>query len=1086
MKGKVAVASTLFPLLIAQLLAAQEMPLKKAALSGLALRSVGPALTSGRIADLAVDPSDPATYYVATASGGVWKTVNGGTTFDPIFDKQGSYSTGVVELDPSNPHIVWVGTGENNGQRALGYGDGVYKSVDGGGSWKRVGLESSEHIGKILIHPEDGDVVYVAAQGPNWSSGGDRGLYRTTDGGDNWSKILDISEHTGVNEVHMDPRDPDVLYATAWQRRRHVWTWISGGPESALYKSTDAGETWDEVTQGLPEGDVGRIGVCISPADPDYVYAMVEAGGDRGGFFRSTDRGGSFEKMNDYHTSGNYYVEVFCDRFDRDRVVSMDVWNKVTNDGGETWVRFGEQSKHVDNHALWQDPEDPDHYLNGNDGGIYETWDGAKTWQFKPNLPITQFYRVGLDLDTPFYNIYGGTQDNFSLGGPSRTISRHGIVNSDWYVTNGGDGFFSAIDPTNPDIVYAESQYGGLVRFDRASGEIVNIQPGANPGEPALRWNWDAPLLISPHDPTRLYHAANRVLRSDDRGDHWELVSPDLTAQYDRNQWPVMDRFWGMDAVAKNTSTTIYGTIVAMDESPLREGLLFVGTDDGLIQRTDNGGTTWQRTGAFPEVPERTFVSVVRTSRHNENIVYAAFNNHKNGDFKPYLLKSDDRGQSWRSIAADLPERGSVWAVVEDPEVPELLFAGTEFGLYFSRDGGAQWREVDEGLPPIPVRDIAIQARERDLVIATFGRGFWVLDDYTPLRSPLEEVLTREAHIFPIRDALIFVPSRRLGLDGKSFQGESYFSAENPPFGALISYWLKDKVETRKERRQAREKELAESASVIPYPSFEEMRAEDQEEEPYLLFTIRDSSGAVVRRIKREATSGLHRFAWDLRYPPLNPVSLESSGPENPFRFKDVGPWVMPGNYSVSLSRVIDGMPEPLLDPVSFEVVPLNNATLTTTDKAALLAFQQDAGRTKKELDAAGRRLDEASDRLRHITPTIRVTTEMPESSLATARELERRIAAAKILLSGDRSVARRQFETPTSLKGRISNAVYSSFSSTQGPSVSQRAQLRYAREGFQALKPEIDAILADLAVLESELDRAGAPYTPARRDSGS
>jgi len=565
-KITVAIVAALLPLLIAHPVSAQENPLKEADLSGLALRSVGPALTSGRIADLAVDPTDHATYYVATASGGVWKTINGGTTFEPIFDQQGSYSTGVVELDPGNPHIVWVGSGENNGQRALGYGDGIYKSVDGGGSWKKVGLENSEHIGKILIHPDDGDVVYVAAQGPNWSSGGDRGLYKTTDGGESWTQILDISEHTGVNEVHMDPRDPDVLYATAWQRRRHVWTWISGGPESALYKSTDAGETWEKVTRGLPEGDVGRIGLCVSPADPDYVYAMVEASDDEGGFFRSTDRGGSFEKMNDYHTSGNYYVEIFCDRFDRDRIVSMDTWAMVTDDGGESWSRFGELSKHVDNHALWQDPADPDHYLNGNDGGIYETWDRAKTWQFKPNLPITQFYRVGLDSDTPFYNIYGGTQDNFSLGGPSRTISQHGIVNSDWYVTNGGDGFFSAIDPTNPDIVYAESQYGGLVRFDRASGEIVYLQTSENPGEPALRWNWDAPLLISPHDNTRLYHAANRVFRSDDRGDHWVAISPDLTGQYDRNQWQVMDRYWGMDAVARNTSTTIYGTIVAMDQ----------------------------------------------------------------------------------------------------------------------------------------------------------------------------------------------------------------------------------------------------------------------------------------------------------------------------------------------------------------------------------------------------------------------------------------------------------------------------------------------------------------------------------------
>jgi photosystem II stability/assembly factor-like uncharacterized protein len=1064
---------------------AQENPFTPSTFRGLALREIGPALTSGRIADFAVNPQDPATYYVATASGGVWKTVNGGTTYEPIFDSQGSYSIGVVELDPTNPHVVWVGTGENNGQRALGYGDGVYKSVDGGKSWTNMGLGSSEHIGKILIHPEDGDIVYVAAQGPNWSPGGDRGLYRTMDGGDTWTKILEISENTGVNEVHMDPRDPDVLYASAWQRRRHVWTWISGGPESALYKSTDGGESWEKVSNGLPDGEVGRIGLCVSPADPDYVYAIVEASGDRGGFFRSTDRGGSFSKISGYATSGNYYSEIFCDLFDRDRVVSMDVWAQVTDDGGASWGRFGEQSKHVDNHALWQDPTDPDHYLNGNDGGIYESWDRARTWQFKANLPVTQFYRVAVDLDTPFYNVYGGTQDNFSMGGPSRTTSQHGIANEDWYITNGGDGFFSAIDPTDPDIVYAESQYGGLIRFDRASGEIVYIQPEVDPGEPGLRWNWDAPLLISPHSNTRIYHAANRVFRSEDRGDSWQVISPDLTAQYDRNQWQVMGRYWSMDAVAKNTSTTIYGTIVALDESTLQVDLIYVGTDDGLIQKTVDGGGSWTRFDEFPGVPDRTFVSVVRASKHDVNTVYAGFNNHKDGDFQPYLLKSTDGGNSWTSIASDLPERGSVWTVVEDPVVPDLLFVGTEFGFYFSRDGGDNWIELTGGLPTIAVRDIAIQSRENDLVLATFGRGFWVLDDYTPLRQATPEVLAREAHIFPVRDALIYVPSRRLGLDDKSFQGESFFTADNPPYGALITYWLKEETQTMEDRRKEREKELADAGEPITYPTFPEMRAEDQEEDPYLLFTIRDSDGEVIRRIRRPASKGLHRFAWDLRYPPMSPVDLGGPGLPNPFADEDAGPWVIPGTYSVSLSQVVDGVPEEILEPVEFQVLPLNNATLTAQDKAALTAFQQEASAVQQEIVSATRRLDEASNRLRHIKEAIRIAPTMPASALADARELERRIAAVRIPLSGDGSVARRQFETPTSIMGRIGIAVYSSFGTTQGPSPSQQAQVRFALEGFREIEPEIDSILTDLDALEAQLERAGAPYTPSRKKGG-
>jgi len=1061
---------------------AQDNPLNPGTFQGLALREIGPAVTSGRIADFAVSPTDPATYYVASASGGLWKTENGGTTFEPIFESQGSYSIGVVEVDPNNPHVVWVGTGENNGQRALGYGDGLYKSVDGGKSWTKVGLERSEHIGSILIRPDDGDVVYAAAQGPVWAPGGERGLYRTIDGGKSWTRILEISENTGVNEVHMDPRDPNVLYASAWQRRRHVWTWISGGPESGLYKSTDGGESWEKVTNGLPGGDVGRIGLCVSPADPDYVYAIVEASGDSGGFFRSTDRGGSFRKMSGYSTSGNYYSEIFCDRVDRDRVVAMDVWAQVTEDGGATWVRFGELHKHVDNHALWQDPRDPDHYLNGNDGGVYETWDGARTWQFKANLPVTQFYRVALDFDTPFYNVYGGTQDNFSMGGPSRTTSQHGIVNDDWYITNGGDGFFSQIDPTDPNVVYAESQYGGLVRYDRASGEIVPIQPLPDPGEPGLRWNWDAPLLLSPHSHTRVYHAANILFRSDDRGDSWRPVSPDLTAQYDRNQWQVMGRYWSADAVAKNQSTTVYGTITALDESPIQEDLLYVGTDDGLIQVTENGGENWTRHGEFPGVPARTFVADILASRHDAGTVYAAFNNHKDGDFKPYLLKSTDRGRRWQSISSDLPERGSVWVVAEDPEVPELIFAGTEFGLFFSRDGGGHWVRMTGGLPTIPVRDIALHPRENDLVAATFGRGFWVLDDYTPLRTATAGLLSSEAHIFEVRDALIYVPSRPLGLSDKSFQGESYFTAENPPFGALITYYLKEGIKTLKEQREEREKALRDAGQPIPYPSFEALRAEDQEEDPYLLFSIRDQSGEVVRRIRQPASAGIHRVAWDLRYPPLIPVDLGGPGLPNPFSDPDLGPWVVPGTYSVSLSRVVNGMPEEMVAPVGFQVVPLNNATLAAPDRAALLAFQKEAGEAQREILGASNRLGEASDRLRYVKEAIRVTPSLSEGLLGEARELEARIAKVRIPLSGDGSVGRRQFETPPSILDRIGNAVYASFNATQGPSPSQRDQVRFALGAFREIQPEIDSILRDLEALEAQLTQAGAPHTPGRK----
>jgi len=433
--------------------------------NGLAFRSIGPALTSGRIADLAVNPKNISEYYVASASGGVWKTTNAGVTFSPIFDGQTSFSIGCVTIDPNNSNVVWVGSGENNNQRVVGYGDGVYKSEDAGKSWKNVGLKNSEHIGKIVIDPNNSDVVYVAAYGPVWSDGGERGIYKTTDGGKTWKQVLNVSPYTGFNEIHMDPRNSNVLYATAHQRQRKVFTYIGGGPESAIYKSTDGGNTWNKIMKGLPaDVDLGRIGMAISPVNPDVVYVMVEAGGGKGGIFASTDMGASWEKRSSYTTSGNYYVEIFADPKELNKLYSMDVYSKVSLDGGRTWTNLGEKSKHVDNHALWINPNNTLHMLEGCDGGVYETFDGGKNWNYKANIPVTQFYKVSLDNSFPFYYVYGGTQDNFSLGGPSRTLSANGIVNSDWFITNGGDGFESQVDYTDPNIVYAESQYGGLVR----------------------------------------------------------------------------------------------------------------------------------------------------------------------------------------------------------------------------------------------------------------------------------------------------------------------------------------------------------------------------------------------------------------------------------------------------------------------------------------------------------------------------------------------------------------------------------------------------------------------------------------------
>lgn len=704
-----------------------DVKLNSSLFSSFRLRNIGPALMSGRIADIAKDPTNPSTWYVAVASGGVWKTTNNATTWEPIFDDYDSYTTGALAIDPLNPSVIWLGTGENASQRSAGYGDGVYKSLDGGASWTNVGLKKSEHIGKILIDPRNSDVVYVASQGPLWAPGGDRGLFKTSDGGKTWKNVLNISENTGITDIAFDPRNPDIMYAASYQRRRHVGILVAGGPESAIYKTTDGGENWKKLTRGIPGGDKGRIALAVSPQQPDIVYALIAAAGEQSGFFRSDNQGESWAKQSDYIVvDPQYYGEIYADPHHFDRVYAVDVLIHVTDDGGKNFRRLNTRNKHVDNHSILFDPQDPDYLLVGCDGGIYETWDQGESWKYVPNLPICQFYRVGIDNAEPFYNVYGGTQDNSTLGGPSRTTNIHGIRNEDWFVTVGGDGFQTRVDPENLDILYPMSQYAGIVRYDKRSGERVDIQPQPEPGEDALRWHWDAPLIISPHAPQRLYFAAQRLYRSDDRGNSWTPISKDLSRGMDRNQRPVMGRVWSPEAVWKNVFTSPFGTIVSLSESKLKEGLICVGTDDGLIQITEDGGKTWRKIDKFPGVPDMTYVSDVFLSQHEANTIYALFNNHKEGDFKPYALKSTDLGKTWTSIAKTLPERHITWTIVEDHADKNLLFLGTEFGLFFSNNGGNSWIQLKGNVPTVAVRDLEIQERENDLVVATFGRGFLI------------------------------------------------------------------------------------------------------------------------------------------------------------------------------------------------------------------------------------------------------------------------------------------------------------------------------------------------------------------------
>lgn len=1050
-------------------------------------REIGPAVTSGRISDIAVHPNNPSVWYIAAASGGVFKTVNAGTSFEPIFDQAGAYSIGCLTIDKQNPNIVWVGSGENNNQRSVSYGDGIYKSEDGGKSFKNMGLTKSEHIGMIAIHPENSDEVYVAAYGPVWSSGGERGIYRTADGGKTWKSILTVSEHTGFNEIHLDPRNPKVMYACAHQRRRHEWTYISGGPESAVYKSTDGGNTWNKLSNGLPSADMGRIGLAISPVNPDVIYAIVEAAEGKG-FYKSDDRGASWSKQSDWVTAGNYYQEIVADPKDVNTIYSLDTWAMVSKDGGKKFEQLGERYKHVDNHAIYVFPENTSHILMGCDGGLYESFDRAKTWNFKANLPITQFYRVATDNSKPFYYVYGGTQDNNTLGGPARTISASGITNADWFVTVGGDGFQSRVDPLEPNIVYSQWQYGGLIRFDRKTGEQVSIKPMEKQGEPAFRWNWDSPLIISPHNNKRLYFAANKLFVSNDRGDSWKAISGDMTRGIDRNKLPVMGKVWGMDAVAKNQSTSIFGNIVSLCESPKKENLIYVGTDDGLIHVTENGGESWTRMDKFPGVPELktggyavgTLVQYLTASQHNENVVYAAFNNLRQGDFKPYLLKSSDKGKSWTNISSNLPELGSVYCIAEDHVNPDLLFCGTEYGFFFTLNGGKSWTKLMSALPnAISVRDIAIQKEANDLVIATFGRGIWVMDDYSVLQTLKEADLNKNT-IFKPEDALVFIESTPYGHKGKSFQGESFYTANNPPIGAVLNFYLNEEFKSMKELRKEKEKERVKNNLPVYYPSTDSIRMEDQEQSQQLYMVIVDEIGNEIRKLKVNYKKGMQQVIWNGRHELTSPVNFNVPDTDNPYYEEDKGPAAIPGNYSAQLVKIRNDKSEAVSDKQSFKLVALNNAVITPVDFAKQQQLNKEISEFRRVVLGSNDYLTHLKNRIKYLKAGVKQTPD-GLGLMKDIVEFENTSRELDLVFNGNGSLAKREFETPPGFIGDMETMVYYTWSQSHGSTLTLENKYKELKLLFANYYQKIKGLKVLVEQIEQKAEMKKMPATYGR-----
>ncbi len=1055
------------------------------AVSSLGLRSLGPGLMSGRIADIEVHPTDRSTWYVAAGSGGVWKTGNAGLTWTPLFDEQPSYSIGEITLDPTNPEVVWVGTGENVSGRHVGWGDGVYRSRDGGKTWQRMGLAGSQHIGRILVHPKDGNVVLVAAEGPLWSAGGERGVYRTEDGGVTWKPVLQIDENTGVTDLEFDPSNPDVVYAAAYQRRRHVAGFLSGGPKSGLWKSSDNGKTWRQVTSGLPKGDMGKIGLAVTPADPSLLYATIEATSDEKGFYRSRDRGESWEKRNGYISGGtgpHYYQEIEASPSNPELVYQMDVFLHVTRNCGATFeILETGHDKHSDNLALVFYPANGRHLIVGTDSGVYESFDEGKTWRHFPNLPVSQFYKVALNNRAPFYDILGGAQDLGTLHGPSRTTNRDGVRNQDWYVPLGADGYGVAFDPRDPDILYMMWQEGNLIRKDRRNDEGLGIRPQPAPGDPAERWNWDSPLLVSPHNPDRIYYASQRLWRSDDRGSAWTAISGDLTQGRNRYEQKFLGRTWSVDSLFDHGAMSKYATLTAISESPLQAGVLVVGTDDGLVQVSDNGGQSWTRASALPGLPAASFINDVEASLHDARTIYLVADNHKNGDFSPYVYESADLGRTWRSISGDLPKGTIVWAIQQDHVRPDLLFLGTEFGIYTSTNRGVNWFKLSGGVPTISFRDIKIHRRDNDLVAASFGRGFYVLDDYSALREITTSALAAEGALFPVRDAWWFVASQPGQATGRPEKGTDDFTTPNPPMGALLTYYLKEGPTTAREARQATEKTLREKGTDTPFPGFDRLRDEAIEGKPKVLLVISDASGRKVRWIEGPAKAGLHRVNWDLRGPSPDPVDLNPPAFRPPWAGSSIGPLTAPGRYSAELMVVSANGVRRVGTSQSFEVKPVPTAP-SGTDFAAVAAFQQQTAELRRQVAAAEERMGGVREQLRHMRAALLQTPRANPDLFARLDSVTRGLAELSLRLSGDPARQTLNESDAPSISGRVGEVMGGHWETRQMPTATQRRDIEIAGSALQVLTRDLKALIdGDLARLKSDLEAAGAPWTPGR-----
>jgi photosystem II stability/assembly factor-like uncharacterized protein len=1053
---------------------AADQPQPTDKLKNLEFREIGPATMGGRIDDFAVVESNPNIVYVGVASGGVWKTTNNGTTWEPVFDKESVSTIGDIAIAPSDPSIVWVGTGEPNNRQSSSWGHGVYKSFDGGKTWKYMGLEATRHIGRIVVHPKNPEVAYVAALGHLWGANPERGVYKTTDGGKTWSQVLKINDDTGVSDIAMDPESPDTLYAAAYERRRTPYGYNGGGPDSAIYKTIDGGASWKKLTKGLPYengGETGRIGLDIYRKDPNIVYALVQH--EKGGIYRSEDKGETWKKMSDTNPRPSYYSQVRIDPNNDLRIWALGAAMFYSEDGGKTFSTQRVQKIHGDFHAMWIDPADSNHMLTGSDGGIHWSYDAGKTWDFVNTIAIGQFYEVGLDNEKP-YHICGGLQDNGSWCGPVQTLARDGIANEDWQVVHGGDGFYAAIDNVEPWIVYTESQDGYLDRRDLRTEQQRSIKPEAKAGELHYRFQWNSPVAISAYDHNTVYYGGNFLFKSTDRGDNWTRLGGDLTTGVDRNKLPVFGKTPDKNTLSRHDGVQEYPTITTLSESPLTPNVFWAGTDDGNLQVTRDGGKSWKNVAArVPGVPKGTYVSRVVASKTGEGAALVTFDGHRGDDYNIYIFATSDYGESWKAIRNGLPDSaGSVHVVREHPRSTNLLFAGTEFGLWVSWDRGANWTALRNNFPTVPVDDIEIQARENDLVLATHGRSIWVFDDLTPIEKMDVSVAASPLTFFPPRAATSWhLRNRRWSA------GQKMFLAKNPPFGTILNYYLKEAVPPEAPKKEKDDKDTKDAAAEKPKDDAAAKK------EGKVKISVADKDGKVIREFDGPGAAGVNRTNWDLRWnspAEATPEQLEAMAAG--YGFGPLGPFAEPGEYTITIKAGDkEASQKVIVEEDTRVVISAGDRTARREAINQLYAMAKTTDKDRRTIEGIQTALKTAREQWKKDAGKPN-TPKIPDDIVKSADELQKKVDTV-----AEKFVRERQglgnagppFEwKPNPLPSQVQDLLADLDGFVAAPSGQQKEKLAELTPLVSNASTQVRAIAdEDLPALNKKMNAAGIPH---------